>query len=103
MLKYHQEQKSKEVKAEKEESVRLRKIATSIAKEIKQFWSSVEKVKIVNGIILIKIKVSSNNHHLEHKVMFLSCLKKNVHHLIFHLDLLVVFHCKSQSSFIIPT
>ena len=46
MLKYHQEQKSKEVKAEKEESVRLRKIAASIAKEIKQFWSSVEKVII---------------------------------------------------------
>ena len=44
VLKYHQEQKSKEVKAEKEESVRLRKIAASIAKEIKQFWSSVEKV-----------------------------------------------------------
>ncbi|XP_068750575.1 helicase domino-like isoform X1 [Montipora capricornis] len=44
VLKYHQEQKSKEVKAEKEESVRLKKIAASIAKEIKQFWSSVEKV-----------------------------------------------------------
>lgn len=44
VLKYHQEQRSKEVKAEKEESVRLRKIAASIAKEIKQFWGSVEKV-----------------------------------------------------------
>ena len=43
-MKYHQEQKSKEVKAEKEESVRLKKIAASISKEIKQFWSSVEKV-----------------------------------------------------------
>lgn len=46
VLKYHQEQKSKEVKAEKEESVRLRKIAASISKEIKQFWSSVEKVTV---------------------------------------------------------
>ena len=45
-MKYHQEQKSKEVKAEKEESVRLKKIAASISKEIKQFWASVEKVRM---------------------------------------------------------
>lgn len=56
VLKYHQEQKSKEVKAEKEESVRLKKIAASISKEIKQFWSSVEKVimrKCFAGFFLV--------------------------------------------------
>ena len=44
VLRYHQEQKSKEIKAEKEETVRMRRIAGSVAKEVKQFWASVEKV-----------------------------------------------------------
>lgn len=44
VLKHHQEQRSKEVKAEKEETGRLRRIASSIAKEVKQFWANVEKV-----------------------------------------------------------
>jgi hypothetical protein len=44
VLKHHQELKSKEVKAEKEETVRLRRIASSIAREVKQFWANVEKV-----------------------------------------------------------
>ena len=44
MLRYHQEIKTKEVKAEKESTVKLQKIASSIAKEVRQFWVNVEKV-----------------------------------------------------------
>lgn len=47
VLKHHQELKSKEVKAEKEETVRLRRIASSIAREVKQFWANVEKVNFI--------------------------------------------------------
>ena len=43
-MKYHQDKKMKEQRAKKEESARLRRIASSIAKEVKQFWQSVEKV-----------------------------------------------------------
>lgn len=45
-MKYHQDKKMKELRAKKEESARLRRIATSIAKEIKHFWQSVEKVTL---------------------------------------------------------
>jgi len=47
------------VKAEKEESVRLRKIAASIAKEIKQFWSSVEKVVVHHVMLFTCVQVTS--------------------------------------------
>ena len=33
-----------QVRSEKEESLRLRKIASSIAKEVKHFWDSIQKV-----------------------------------------------------------
>jgi hypothetical protein len=33
-----------QVKSEKEELVKLRKIASSIAKEVKYFWESIRKV-----------------------------------------------------------
>jgi len=44
VMKYHQDKKMKEQRAKKEESARLRRIASSIAKEVKQFWQSIEKV-----------------------------------------------------------
>ena len=74
VLKYHQEQKSKEVKAEKEESVRLKKIAASISKEIKQFWSSVEKVimrKCFAGFFLVISTIWEFSVYLNWKMWFL--------------------------------
>lgn len=44
VLKYHQDKESQVEKAEKENLMRLKKIASTISKEIRQFWSSVEKL-----------------------------------------------------------
>ena len=48
----------KEQRAKKEESARLRRIAASIAKEVKQFWQSVEKVKELFSITMIINNIS---------------------------------------------
>lgn len=45
VMKYHQEKEMKAEKAEKEEQMKLRRIASQVAKEIKQFWSNIEKVR----------------------------------------------------------
>eukprot|EP00794_Sanderia_malayensis_P014257 gene14257-15744_t len=44
VMKYHHDKKMKEQRVKKEESARLKRIASCISKEIKQFWQSVEKV-----------------------------------------------------------
>ncbi|XP_064459250.1 helicase domino-like isoform X2 [Ornithodoros turicata] len=44
MMKYHQEREQKAERAEKEELQRLRKIAGQVAKEIKLFWTNIEKL-----------------------------------------------------------
>ncbi|XP_033627174.1 helicase SRCAP-like isoform X2 [Asterias rubens] len=44
VARFHQEKHTKEVKAEREETQKLRRIAGNIAKEIKTFWSNIEKV-----------------------------------------------------------
>jgi E1A-binding protein p400 len=43
---YFKEQEQKEMKAEKEEAVKLRKIASHMAKMIKEFWTNIEKVSV---------------------------------------------------------
>ncbi|XP_018431217.1 PREDICTED: helicase SRCAP-like [Nanorana parkeri] len=44
VVRHHDELKQKEERARREEQAKLRRIATSIAKEVRQFWSNVEKV-----------------------------------------------------------
>ena len=44
MAHYHKENHMQQVKSEKGEHLRLRKIASSIAKEVKYFWDSIRKV-----------------------------------------------------------
>ena len=44
MMKHHLEQSTLAQRSEKEELQRLKKIASSIAKEVKHFWESVRKV-----------------------------------------------------------
>ncbi|CAH2308298.1 helicase SRCAP isoform X1 [Pelobates cultripes] len=44
VVRHHEELKQKEERARREEQAKLRRIATSIAKEVRQFWSNVEKV-----------------------------------------------------------
>lgn len=44
VMKYHQDKQCQAEKAEKEELMRLKKIASNIAKQIKQFWGDIEKV-----------------------------------------------------------
>lgn len=42
--KHFQEQEQKEQKAEEEEGKKLKKIASQIAKCVREFWSNIEKV-----------------------------------------------------------
>lgn len=44
ITRYHQERADGEKKAEKEEGGRLKRVAGQIAKQIKDFWTNVEKV-----------------------------------------------------------
>lgn len=44
VMKYHQDKQTYAEKAEKEELARLKKIASNISKQIKQFWGDIEKV-----------------------------------------------------------
>ena len=41
---HFKEQEQKELKAEKEESIKLKKIASQMAKMVKEFWVNIEKV-----------------------------------------------------------
>ncbi|XP_041038070.1 helicase SRCAP-like [Carcharodon carcharias] len=44
VLRFHEEQRQKEERAKRDEQAKLRRIASTIAKEVKQFWTNVEKV-----------------------------------------------------------
>jgi len=44
VTRYHQDRAGDEKRAEKEEGGRLRKIAGQLAKQVKDFWSNIEKV-----------------------------------------------------------
>ncbi|KAI5623239.1 helicase SRCAP isoform X2 [Silurus asotus] len=44
VMRHHEELRQKEERAKREEHAKLRRIAASIAKEVRSFWSSVEKV-----------------------------------------------------------
>ena len=49
---YHKENCMQQAKTEKEEHLKLRKIASAIAKEVKFFWDSMRKVINVLRLIL---------------------------------------------------
>uniref|UniRef100_A0A8C9VXF1 Snf2-related CREBBP activator protein n=1 Tax=Scleropages formosus TaxID=113540 RepID=A0A8C9VXF1_SCLFO len=44
VMRHHEEQRQKEEKIKREEQAKLRRVASSIAKEVRAFWSNVEKV-----------------------------------------------------------
>uniref|UniRef100_A0A673I3Z1 Snf2-related CREBBP activator protein n=1 Tax=Sinocyclocheilus rhinocerous TaxID=307959 RepID=A0A673I3Z1_9TELE len=44
VMRHHEELRQKEERAKREEQTKLRRVASSIAKEVRSFWSSVEKV-----------------------------------------------------------
>ncbi len=44
VMRHHEELRQKEEKAKRDEQAKLRRVASSIAKEVRAFWSSVEKV-----------------------------------------------------------
>ncbi|XP_054919967.1 helicase domino isoform X3 [Dermacentor andersoni] len=44
VLRYHQEREQRAERAEREELQRLRRVAAQVAKEIKQFWTNIEKL-----------------------------------------------------------
>ena len=50
IARYHQELQQKEVRAEKEEAQRLKRIASNMAKMVKEFWNNIEKVQCKDEI-----------------------------------------------------
>ncbi|XP_052053936.1 helicase SRCAP isoform X2 [Apodemus sylvaticus] len=44
VIRHHEEQRQKEERARREEQAKLRRIASAMAKDVRQFWSNVEKV-----------------------------------------------------------
>lgn len=42
--KYFQDLEQREIRAEKEEALKLKKIASQMAKQVREFWSNIEKV-----------------------------------------------------------
>ncbi|KAM8779242.1 helicase SRCAP [Rhynchonycteris naso] len=44
VIRHHEEQRQKEERARREEQAKLRRIAAAMAKDVRQFWSNVEKV-----------------------------------------------------------
>lgn len=45
VMRHHEELRQKEEKAKRDEHAKIRRVASSIAKEVRAFWSSVEKVQ----------------------------------------------------------
>lgn len=48
VMRHHEELRQKEEKAKRDEHAKIRRVASSIAKEVRAFWSSVEKVQTVH-------------------------------------------------------
>ncbi|XP_030825964.1 helicase SRCAP-like [Camarhynchus parvulus] len=44
VMRHHEEQRQRQERAKREEQAKLRRVAAAIAREVRHFWSSVEKV-----------------------------------------------------------
>ncbi|TRZ06896.1 hypothetical protein HGM15179_020215 [Zosterops borbonicus] len=49
VMRHHEEQRQRQERAKREEQAKLRRVAAAIAREVRHFWSSVEKVPTTNG------------------------------------------------------
>lgn len=47
VMRHHEELRQKEERAKRDEHAKIRRVASSIAKEVRAFWSSVEKVQMI--------------------------------------------------------
>lgn len=52
VMRHHDELRQKEEKAKRDEHAKIRRVASSIAKEVRAFWSSVEKVTFCFSVCL---------------------------------------------------
>lgn len=48
VMRHHEELRQKEEKAKRDEHAKIRRVASSIAKEVRAFWSNVEKVRMTH-------------------------------------------------------
>lgn len=48
VMRHHEDLRQKEEKAKRDEHAKIRRVASSIAKEVRAFWSSVEKVRMIH-------------------------------------------------------
>jgi hypothetical protein len=74
VMKYHQDKEQREVRAEKEEGLKLRRIASNIAKMVKEFWSNIEKVKTARCCVALLLSFIYHFYvHLLLTVSFPTC------------------------------
>lgn len=65
VMRHHEELRQKEERAKREEQAKLRRVASSIAKEVRAFWSSVEKVTFLFFCFWTKsivLKTANDSH-----------------------------------------
>lgn len=51
VMRYHEELRQKEERGKREEQAKIRRVASSIAKEVRAFWTNVEKVTSENNCL----------------------------------------------------
>ena len=59
---HFKELEQKELRAEKEEAIKLKKIASQMAKMVKEFWTNIEKVQYSYKYIFILFTSLINTH-----------------------------------------
>lgn len=73
VMRHHEELRQKEERAKREEQAKLRRVASSIAKEVRAFWSSVEKVTFSVFFFLfflVEISIAPKTIHDSHFKLF---------------------------------
>ena len=85
IARYHQEKEQNKVKKEKEEAMKLKRIASTMGKMVKEFWGNIEKVRL-----------QASPLNLDFILLDLAKLHQPVYSLLCHLLILVIesyLHC----------
>ena len=101
IARYHQEKEMQHARAEKEDQLKLKKIASTIAKEIKHFWDSIQKVSssMPSGYSPNSLSVTENCTMMHVYYMLIISIHQNAYN-VFSFNkmvLLTIVCCLAQS------
>jgi len=60
VTKHFQELQQRELRAEREDVMKLKRIASSVAKMVREFWSNIEKVRVLLQSCFIQTTLKPN-------------------------------------------